>query len=288
MATKKGNGQDFSERNGNARVLRFRSREEIRRIAQEAAAQMEKVAEEPDARAQSMIYEAWEKPRRLDRIALARNALKIWPDCADAYVVLAEDAATSLEEEIHCYQEGVKAGERAIGREAFEQEAGNFWGVLWTRPYMRARSGLADSLWEAGRREEAISHHLEMLRLNSQDNQGVRYTLYGRLLELGRDNELARLLKQTRERSAWWAYTFAVLTFKQEGDSKRSRKLLTDAGRLNPHVPDFLLGRKPMPSRLPDGYCPGHEDEAIAYASFSATAWVATPGALQWLASRAR
>ena len=42
-----------------------------------------------------------------------------------------------------------------------------------------AREGLANSLWTAGRRDEAERHLQDLLRLNPSDNQGVRYTLAG-------------------------------------------------------------------------------------------------------------
>ncbi len=50
------------------------------------------------------------------------------------------------------------AGERALGPEVFETEAGHFWGVTETRPYMRARFGLARCLEDLERTDEAIGH----------------------------------------------------------------------------------------------------------------------------------
>src|SRR5215211_7843795 len=120
----------------------------------------------PLERAQDLIYEAFETESSRKRVQLAKKALKVSPDCADAYVLLAEEDAGSLEEARELYQKGVEAGERALGRETFEEEAGHFWGILETRPYMRARQGLAVCLWELGEREEAIEHYQEMLDLN--------------------------------------------------------------------------------------------------------------------------
>ena len=87
------------------------------------------------------------------------------------------------------YEKGVAAGERAVGAEAFRRDEGHFWLVLETRPYMRARLGLAHVLWTLGRREEAVGHLQDLLRLNPGDNQGVRYTLAGFLLFLDRDDD---------------------------------------------------------------------------------------------------
>ena len=44
--------------------------------------------------AQDLIYDAWELADPIKRSRLARKALKISPDCADAYVLLAEAAIT--------------------------------------------------------------------------------------------------------------------------------------------------------------------------------------------------
>ena len=62
-------------------------------------------------------------------------------------------------------------GARQLGPELFEREAGHFWGLLETRPYLRARLGLAHSLWTAARREKAVRHLQEMLRLKPGDKQ---------------------------------------------------------------------------------------------------------------------
>ena len=189
------------------------------------------------------------KPDEQRRIQLAKEALAICPDCADAYVLLAEHAR-SRKEALRLYEQGVAAGERALGPEAFERDVGHFWGILETRPYMRARLGLAHALWTAGRRDEAVQHLQDMLRLNPGDNQGVRYTLAGFLLFLDRDDDLARLLQQyPDEGSAAWAYTKALLAFRQHGDTPEARQLLKQARKTNKHVPAYLLGEKFPPHR---------------------------------------
>ena len=134
--------------------------------------------------------------------------------------MLAEYAET-LPDALELYEQGVAAGERALGPEEFEEYEGHFWGFLETRPYMRARAGLADSLWAAGRHREAAEHCREMLRLNPNDNQGIRYRLASMLLDLERHDELNELLKSYEEDgAAEWAYTRALLAFRREGDSE--------------------------------------------------------------------
>src|SRR4029077_9057455 len=181
------------------------------------------------------------------------------------YVLLAEQAR-SRKEALGLFEQGVAAGERALGPEAFQRDVGHFWGLLETRPYMRARLGLGHSLWTAGRREEAVQHLQDLLRLNPGDNQGVRYTLAGFLLFLDRDDDLARLLQQyADEASAAWAYSKALLAFRRQGDTPEARQLLKQARKTNKHVPPYLLGEKFPPTGQPGYYSPGDESEALNY-----------------------
>jgi tetratricopeptide (TPR) repeat protein len=242
-------------------------------------------ARTPVEEAQDLMYEAWDA-RGAQRVALARKALEISPDCADAYVLLAEETARSLEQARDLYAQGVAAGERALGEQMFKEDAGHFWGILETRPYMRARAGLAQCWWLLGEREAAAAHYQEMLRLNPNDNQGVRDVLANCLLELGRDVELGKLLKDYKEDgSATWLYTWALWAYRQEGDGPGSRRRLKEALKQNKHVPDYLLGRKRIPRELPELIGFGDEDEAIAYAASALVNWRQTSGALEWLAA---
>ena len=236
--------------------------------------------------AQEVMYDAWEAGTLKRRVELARKALDISPDCADAYALLARESTKSLADAIDLNRKGVEAGERALGKRGFKEFVGHFWGHLETRPYMRARQGLAQCLWEAGQRDEAVSHYRDMLRLNPNDNQGVRYVLATCLIDLGLDDELAKLLKQYQDDgAAAWAYSTALLSFRKTGDSEDSRQLLSDAKQTNPHVPAYLLGKKKMPKQLPDYVGMGDDNEAVAYVADSASGWKKTPGALEWLAA---
>lgn len=237
--------------------------------------------------AQGLIYQAWESPNRSQRIKLARRALEISPDCADAYVVLAEFNAKTPAEARALYEQGVKAGERALAEAGYEfkELVEHFWGVVETRPYMRARLGLAQALWALGEFAQAADHMREMLRLNPNDNQGVRYLLVTLLTQMGDDDALEKLLAQYADDwSANWKYASALQAFRKEGKSQKAQNLLRDAIECNRFVPLFLLGRKRIPRTLPAFISPGHEDEAIHYAADAISAWQKTPGAMEWLA----
>ncbi len=276
----------------------FESMEEARAFLEELVASgegLQPIPAEPSTpleKAQELIYEAFETGSHRKRVQLAKKALKVSSDCADAYVLLAEEAAKDPEEAKELYEKGVKAGERAVkqtlGEEAFEEDAGHFWGILETRPYMRARQGLALALWELGERSEAIEHYQQMLHLNPNDNQGIRYLLASALLEEGLDDDLGELLESYEDDAgASWVYARALWRFRTEGDDEEARSALEEAISFNPFVPGYLLGRRGMPGALPALVGFGDESEAAVYFAEALPGWLRTPGAIEWLRANA-
>jgi tetratricopeptide (TPR) repeat protein len=218
-------------------------------------------------------------------VLLAREALEIWPDCADAYNLLAV-RSPDPESAARLYELGVAAAERALGPAAFAEAAGHFWGVLETRPYMRARQGLAESLVEMKRFAEAAEHLEAMLRLNPNDNQGLRHSLVNVLIGLDRDAEawdLAGLYPE--DGGALLEYPRALLRFRREGDSVAARRALKRAVQSNRFVPGLLLQTRDLPPPSPF-FVPGREEEAALYHVLSCETWTGTAGALGWLRQR--
>ena len=235
------------------------------------------------AKAQDIMYEAWERTTSRSRIALARKALGISPLCADAYVLLAEEAR-SIEEARDLYAKGVEAGELALGPRGFKEYAGHFWGFLETRPYMRARAGLASTLLQLGDVDGALAHYRDMLKLNPNDNQGIRYVLAGCLLRQDDYSALKELLAAHEDGSAFWLYTQALVAFRESGGSdEQAAALVRDAWSANEHVPAILAGTKPAVSSNEGYITMGGPDEATYYVTECGAAWHRTPGAVAWL-----
>lgn len=118
--------------------------------------------------AQEIMWDAWDSDDRRRRVELAKKALKISPLCADAYVILALETARNADEALQLYRQGVEAGEKALGKTAFRDEVGHFWGILETRPYMRA---LGEGRARGGR--DALPGHA-----SSQSQRQPRCSMY--------------------------------------------------------------------------------------------------------------
>jgi tetratricopeptide (TPR) repeat protein len=241
----------------------------------------------PLDRAQDLCYRAFDARGRL-RVKLARQALATSADCADAYVILAE-RSHSPDETARLYEQGVAAGERALGTARFETKDMPFWGDVSTRGYMRALLGLAQCRRAEARLAEATAMYRRMLELNPLDNQAVRWLLVGLLLEAGDDAGAGEILERFAEDDmATMAYARALLTFRAEGDCTASRRLLREAIRANPHVPSLVIKTLPRASNLPSSFSLGSEDEAAICAHEIAIAWEKTDGALTWLREQLR
>jgi tetratricopeptide (TPR) repeat protein len=233
----------------------------------------------PAERAQQLCYQAFDAIGRR-RVILARQAIQVDSDCADAYNLLAE-AAYEPADVLRYYEQGLRAAQRTLGSE-FEESIGHFWGIHATRPYMRAREGCAQILDYLGRTDEAIAHAWEMLRLNPNDNQGIRYSLLAWLLKIHADEQAGKLLKQYDEHTANWSYAKVLLAYRLSGKSTAAERELAVAMKSNRYVPERLLADEDF--QPIEQYSLGSPEEAEFAARELYPAYEATPGALEWLA----
>jgi tetratricopeptide (TPR) repeat protein len=235
--------------------------------------------------AEEIIRRAFESNSQRERIDLARKALQICADCTEAYLILAEEASSSLKHRIEMLQEGVKAGRRTLGPIYFKENVGSFWLFLETRPYMRALFAFAEALYEDGQMDASIEHYYELLRLNTNDNLGVRYTLIPALVSHRRFKEARELIEKYKDDiGVWIPYSRALLHFKQRGNTKTARQALQKAIQINQHVLRFLfLPEFLSRSAMPESYSPGSIEEAYLYAAEWRPDWEKTRGALNWV-----
>lgn len=262
----------------------------LRKIATKTSKPPVMISREAKRAAQELIYDAWETDNKKRRIKMAKEALSIFPDCADAYNILAQDAAKSLQESEGYYRQGMQAGRRDLGEKTFKKDIGYFWEILETRPYMRAQTGLMQCSWAQGNHQEAIDHARELLQLNNNDNQGIRYVLITYLANLGRYDELENFMngEYKEDGMAEWLYTRVMLSFARTGDTPQTRKLLSVALSSNRYVPYYLLKKKKIPLILPETITVGGQDEAYCYAATNLLAWENVPGLLIWLEQQSK
>ncbi|XJZ26934.1 SEC-C metal-binding domain-containing protein [Bacillota bacterium Lsc_1132] len=259
----------------------FESIEEANRLINEKLNAPKKAPKGNKERAQQMIYDAFEAEGPL-RYRLAKDALKLDPNCVDAYNILAE-AAPSMEEAASMYEKGMVIGERQLGKKFFTENRGYFWGLYETRPFMRAKFNYAQTLFQLGKRGEAISQMAELLELNPVDNQGVRFFLFIAYVDNGELEKARNLLDEFDEGFARGTFNRALLEILEHGFTAKAAKIMKEAKKENKHVIPYLLGKKRIPSELPSYYQIGDENEAIIYADDHLHLWRKIPGVTDWL-----
>jgi len=146
---------------------------------------------------------------------------------------------------------------------------------------MRACHGLANALQAAGQSNDAILEFQEMLRLNPNDNQGVRHELIPLLVAHNREPDAIRLLDTYQEETAFWAYMKSLVEFRRSGNSPVSKKAMRSAFKANQHVVAVI--QSTQPPRFPDSYALGSPEEAITCIEEMDKAWEETEGYVEWM-----
>ncbi len=234
--------------------------------------------------AQELIWDAWDLEDSEDRIELAIEALKLDKNCAGAYNLLAEDKSETTEEAMEYFFKAIEAGKKNLGKD-FDKFKGQFWGFHETRPFMRAMAGLASEYSYNNQIQDAVNIWKEMLELNPNDNQGVRYELLSSLLVMKKYKEAEKLINLYKDDpSAEWLYSKAYLYFSLKSKKTMAIKALVKAMKMNPYVPLYLFGLKEMPDEMPEYISIGDEREAISYVNSAFSLWVKNKKALVWVA----
>ncbi len=114
-----------------------------------------------------------------EHVAALKKALAIEPDNADAMCMLLSaekgDEPEELIDALSALISKISATEEMKAHLA--NDIGEFWGILDTRPYMRVRQKHMDTMIECGMYTAAAEEGEELIKLNTTDNLGIRFTL---------------------------------------------------------------------------------------------------------------
>src|SRR5690625_723065 len=233
---------------------------------------IESTSMSPRDEAQDLLYDAQEA-HGINRRKMIEEALKIYPNSPDAYLLLAEDTNSDLEFGEYL-RKAVQVGEKDLGKAFFLENKGHFWMMIETRPYMRAKAMYADFLYETGAEEEAFKQYEEILRLNPNDNQGIRYILLTLYIETEQFKKAQELISEFGdEGTANFLFNKVLVDYYINGLTTQTKTLIKEAKQQNPFVKDYLLGKKKLPLKHHTHIGIGDETEAIAYAEDHIHLW---------------
>uniref|UniRef100_A0A3Q1LQ30 Suppressor of tumorigenicity 7 protein-like n=1 Tax=Bos taurus TaxID=9913 RepID=A0A3Q1LQ30_BOVIN len=250
----------------------------------------------------TVMQKAWRERNPPARIKAAYQALELNNDCATAYVLLAEEEATTIVDAERLFKQALKAGETIYRRSQQCQHQSPQHEAQLRRDtnvlvYIKRR--LAMCARKLGRIREAVKIMRDLMKefppltmLNIHEN------LLESLLELQAYADVqAVLAKYDVPKSAAICYTAALLKTRTVSDKfspeTASRRGLSTAEinaveaihravEFNPHVPKYLLEMKSL-ILPPEHILKRGDSEAIAYAFFHLQHWKRIEGALHLL-----
>lgn len=182
-------------------------------------------------------------------VKYAKKALKRDKNCLDAKLLIIElnhtDDAEKAKLEL---EKAISYEKKRLEGEGFfdEDSVGVFYGMIETRPYMRAVNSYVELLMAMGKIKKAVRECERLIELNANDNMGIRYklmTLYAML----EDKESAEALceKYENEESFMILYPKALLYYKLD-DYKTLKPLTRKLAKANSDYKKFLTGEIPM------------------------------------------
>jgi len=232
--------------------------------------------------AQRIIDHAWIQKNYKNKAKYAKEALEIYEDCADAYIILSRDSSINNDQKKTLLERAVKASQNLLRIDNLETAEPELFKLRLAEQFFGAKYSLAIHLWEIGEKEVAIENAIDILKYNEQDNLMVRCILVNWLLSEQKYEQLKDLLeKYEKDNSAAINYSRVALLYKTN-EIKSAENALRRAYKRNSFVISYIIKQKNVPSTLPHMFKLGSEEEAIKYASLGLEAWN-DPKMIQWI-----
>lgn len=156
---------------------------------------------------------------------LLEKCLKLNPEHLDANILLTINDYPPYYA-IEKLQELERAEKRKLKKEDLYQP-GRMYGIFETRPYMRCLLHIAQSACDAGMYKIALKYFELILKLNPNDNMGVRYVIPGLYLYYDKRKSLEKLIDFYQEETAEMEIALAFMLIK-EGDFESGINYLLD------------------------------------------------------------
>ncbi len=184
--------------------------------------------------------EHWWAGDRRGATKLFKRALELDSQHADAHnhLGIVSLEARKLKAAEHHFRAAIDGGQRHLEREGSKVP----WGFIENRPYLRGLSNLALVLAEQKKWAEALAIHKRMLKLNPNDNQGVRYLIGPECLRVGDNDGAIKACQKCLHEEVGCAFGLALAKLRAEGPSAEVGVALVTGFAANRYVAPMLLG----------------------------------------------
>lgn len=222
---------------------------------------------------QKVIDLAWKQKNYTNKYKIAMQAISIYKECADAYIILSRDSRLSNEQKAKYLKRAIKAAKNVLKIENMEDADPRVFAVKAAEPLFGAKYLLATKLWEMGKRDEAINTALEIVKYDKTDKMLVRGLVSSWLLiDEKYDDAKAFLANYEKDIIAATSYNRAAALYKL-GSISEAEEALSKAFKRNPIVIQYLTKEKVIPNVIPHMVKLGGDEEAMRYAKLGIQIW---------------
>lgn len=184
--------------------------------------------------------EHWWAGDRRRAVKSFRRAIELDPRHADAHnhLGIVSLEARKLKAAEQHFRAAIEGGQRHLERNGAEVD----WGFIENRPYLRGLANLALVLTEQKKWAEALAIHKQMLKLNPNDNQGVRWLIGVECLLVGDNDGAIEAFQRCLDEEVGCAFGLALAKLRALGPAADVGEALLVGFAANRYVAPMLLG----------------------------------------------
>ena len=182
-------------------------------------------------------------------------------------------------------ERAVSAGKKAFSSDFIIGEDLLIWGFLDNRPFLRCMYGLGFTLLKTGDIAQANEIFVEILKLNPNDNQGVRANAIESFFHLYQPKEVLKICDSYPYDAIPDTLYGRALAFFQLGDQKKADNALRQAIKYLPKIAKELVKTvHKKPKSLHRGCVrAGGDDQAYEYWNRNNVHWESSIGTIDWV-----
>lgn len=176
-----------------------------------------------------------------EALKYAKKAVELEPDNLDAMSLVIELTCTSSEKLTEKYKNLIAEAEVKLKEQGYFEDynIGDFWLIFETRPYMRLLEKYASHFVQCGQMRLAIAVYEKMLKLCTNDNIGVRYTLMHLYTFLEDEQSALELYEKYPEEGTQFLLPLSILYYKL-GNLRKSNQYLNKLITVNKDTYKFF------------------------------------------------
>lgn len=236
---------------------------------------------------------AYEADTEQEALKYARKALQADNKCLDAEAMIAELTSEDIDELKTTYEKLIRKAEKDLKEADIfnEENKGQFWLIVETRPYMRLRYSYVRLLLDMGKYRKAISECEDLLQLCESDNMGVRYLLISIYAFFEDELNVIRLHKRYEEEANSQMLLPIIALYYKLDDYKKAESYLRKLKKVNDELEDVFCSEEDIDDDLDDViesgmYRFGSKEEIMVAMTDAGFLYTTTAGFYLWMADR--